>query len=100
MWRPWIRPSAHPGGIGDRPGGGVSRRDIAWRQDALRAAPRRFRLPGWVDAVLLVALVGYLLAGLALAPMTLEEAVQDSLTADAGVLVTHPGELLPGSSLE
>jgi hypothetical protein len=77
---------------------GISRRDIAWREAALRAAPRLFRLPGWADAVLVVAMIGYLLAGLALAPLTLEETVQESLTSDAATLLTQPGELLPGGT--
>jgi hypothetical protein len=85
-------------GPGPDPDLGVRRREIVWRASRLRPLPRGpVRLPRWVDRLVLVLLVAYLLGGLAAAPYVLEEAVQDSLARDAGTLFTRPAALLPGS---
>lgn len=78
---------------------GITRREILWRIASLRPSVRDLSLPRWVDPVILLLVVGYLLAGIAAAPFTLEEAVQDSLTGDAAALVTHPASLLPGGAV-
>ena len=77
---------------------GVSRRDISWRADRQRVLRGISALPAWADALVLVALAGYLIMGIAVAAPSRSEAVQISLTRDAGVLITDPGTLLPGGS--
>jgi hypothetical protein len=78
-------------------GRGVTHREISWRAAVLRRALPALVPPRWLDPVLVLLVVGYLLGGIAATPYTLEEAVQGSLATDAGPLVTHPLTLLPGS---
>jgi hypothetical protein len=78
---------------------GVTRREIVWRIASLRPSVPDLVLPRWLDPVVLLLVLGYLLAGIATAPFTLEEAVQDSLTADAAALTTHPASLIPGGAV-
>jgi hypothetical protein len=75
---------------------GISHREIVWRDSGVRPAAALLSLPRWLDPLVLLLVIGYLLGGIAAAPLTLEEAVQLSLTGDAAVAVTHPGALLPG----
>ena len=78
---------------------GVTHREISWRAAVLRRALPVLVPPRWLDPVLLVLVIGYLLGGIAATPFTLEEAVQSSLTADAGTLVTRPPAVLPGGAV-
>jgi hypothetical protein len=78
---------------------GVTHREISWRAAVLRRALPALVPPRWLDPLLLLLVAGYLLGGIAAAPYTLEEAVQGSLTADAGALVTHPQSVLPGGAV-
>lgn len=78
---------------------GIRHREISWRAAMLRRSLPVMVPPRWVDPLVLVLLVGYLLGGVAAAPVSLEEAVQTSLTADAGALVTRPQALLPGGAV-
>jgi len=80
-------------------GHGVTHREISWRAAVLRRALPALVPPRWLDPVLVLLVVGYLLGGIAATPYTLEEAVQGSLTADAGILVTRPLTLLPGGAV-
>ena len=85
--------------ISELPTVGVSHREIAWRRGSLRPAVRRLTLPDWLDPLVLVLVIGYLLGGIAAAPFSLEEAVQTSLTSDAGIAVSHPASLVPGAAV-
>jgi hypothetical protein len=81
---------------------GVSRRDIAWRAGQPRARRVRIRLaaltlPGWADALIIVLLGGFLVWGAAWPGYQPAEAARLSLVRDAGLLVTRPTALLPGS---
>jgi Dolichyl-phosphate-mannose-protein mannosyltransferase len=78
---------------------GITRREIIWRIAGLRPSVPDLRAPRWLDPVILVLVLGYLLAGIASAPFSLEEAVQTSLAGDASVLVRHPASLLPGGAV-
>jgi hypothetical protein len=75
---------------------GVTHREISWRAAVLRRALPALVPPRWLDPIVVLLVVGYLLGGLAATPFTLQEKVQQSLTADAGTLLTHPQSLLPG----
>ncbi len=77
---------------------GISHREIVWRDSGLRSAAVGLSLPRWLDPLVLILVIGYLLGGIAAAPLTLEEAVQVSLTGDAAVALIHPGALLPGGT--
>jgi hypothetical protein len=77
---------------------GVSRLEIAWRGDRLRVVPRWGWPPAWVDGLILALLAAFLIGGIGSAAYSVEEAAQLSLTRDAGLLVTHPDALLPGSA--
>lgn len=75
---------------------GVTHREISWRAAVLRRTLPALVPPRWLDPILLLLVVGYLLGGIATTPYTLEEAVQGSLTADAEALITRPLSVLPG----
>jgi hypothetical protein len=78
---------------------GITHREISWRAAVLRRALPALVPPRWLDPGLLMLVIGYLVGGIAATPYTLEEAVQSSLTADAGALVTRPLTLLPGGAV-
>ena len=78
---------------------GITHREISWRAAALRRALPALVPPRWLDPVLLLLVIGYLLGGIATTPYTLEEAVQGSLAADAETLLTRPLEVLPGGTV-
>jgi hypothetical protein len=77
----------------------VARREISWRSLRVRSGQPVRELPRWVDRLVVVLLLGYLLGGVAAAPYTLEEAVQDSMAARTGALWTERGDpLLTGAT--
>ena len=80
---------------GDR---GISHREISWRAAVLRRARPARTPPRRLGPVLLLLVLAYLLGGIGAPALSLEEAVQTSLAADAGVLVTRPSSLLPGGT--
>jgi hypothetical protein len=92
---PRTRSEPDPEPLGRR---GVSHREIVWPDAGVRPPAARLSLPRWLDPLVLLLVLGYLLGGIAAAPFTLEEAVQLSLTSDAAAVATDPGSLLPGGA--